>query len=114
MKRDKGGTRREYGGGKGGTIRCDRPVVHTALVVLVASTGSHFSYVFVQSKRGWLVSSGGVPWKRNPSMFLRKPKEKREEKPVIQGAFDKTKHPGGCLRAAPVIRLSESRIWSRR
>lgn len=41
----------------------------------------------------------------------KKGEEKREAIPG-DGLDGKTKHPGGCLRAAPVIRLAGGELWS--
>lgn len=40
----------------------------------------------------------------------KKGEEKREAIPG-DGLDGKTKHPGGCLRAAPVIRLAGGELW---
>lgn len=45
-----------------------------------------------------------------PIAFHRR-KEKGKESSPSRRASDKTKHPGGCLRAAPVIRNVGGRIW---
>lgn len=45
----------------------------------------------------------------SPFVFRRKEKGRKSSRP--RRASDKTKHPGGCLRTAPVIRDVERRIW---
>jgi len=100
---------------------CDRSRVHvrrhaTVCVYRLFRQGDGERWIFsrlflTRGRRGRLSSRPfDVFGPATPIAFHRR-KEKGKESSPSRRASDKTKHPGGCLRAAPVIRNVEGRIW---
>lgn len=81
--------------------------------VLVVSTGKRASERLSTPCWGWQGRSSRYfldeALGRDSFSLVRKKGRKARR---FQRAFGKTKHPGGCLRAAPVIRLAERQLWS--